>query len=205
LYRCTCSDDWTTFIFTDNFTISKRLPYFWDGRLNYTNPSIWGIRNTNWRDFGIEWCMARNCDVVDCSPESLKGCFAGTPPHFSDAHIVCEDGTGCGVTAAACISGDRTPLLNCSGNGEIKKRDYRDEYYCECGFSPTEKNGFGGRICNEYKCTEGLNKKFSQFDRRTKTPYYDKSGRIKRGIWQGYCGMLVLSPRRKPGGCSLAR
>jgi hypothetical protein len=187
---CSCSIGWTTFLYTSNSTITKRIPYYWDGRNNITNPSIWGITNNNARDFGIDWCMAKDCTVTDCSVDALKGCFPGTPPNFFDRQIICQGG-GCAANAAACVRGEQIPALNCSGNGLIRKRDYRDEYYCDCGYDLIEKNGFGGPLCDRYTCDEGLNKKFSQYDRRTKTPYYDKSGRIKRGLWLGYCGVHI--------------
>jgi hypothetical protein len=106
------------------------------------------------------------------------GCFVGTPPDFADAHKICGANKGCGQNAAACSRGEVTPLLPCSGNGIVQKREYRDEYFCECGLPVVElnattdvslllKNGFGGEKCNQYTCNEGLGE-FSLYDKKTK-------------------------------------
>jgi hypothetical protein len=188
---CLCSPGWVTFIFTDEITKNKRVPYYWDGRYNLTDPTIWGLRDLNWRDFSGEWCTARDCSVKDCSKDATKGCFTGTPPDFKDAHVLCKDGKSCAANVNDCLTGARTELIECSGNGWARKRDYRDEWYCECGFSETERNGFAGDVCSLYNCPEKLNREFSLYNKKTRSPYFNKHGERMRGKWLGYCGVHI--------------
>jgi hypothetical protein len=141
-----------------------RVPYSYSRRYNVTDPSIWNIVNTNWRDFYGDWCTVKDCNVKDCSIDSLLGCFTGTPPDFKDAEVLCSDLKSCAANTADCVRGNRTSLKLCSGNGRARKRDYRDEWYCECGFTDTERNGFGGPTCSQYTCTEKLNRQFQMVE-----------------------------------------
>lgn len=188
---CLCTREWTTFVFTKEITQGKSLPYYWDGRYNLSDPTIWGLRNTNWRDFSGEWCTAKNCDVVDCSKDAIMGCFTGTPPDFKDSQVMCKDKKSCAANVADCLTGNRTELLECSGNGKAKKKDYRDEWYCECGFTETERNGFGGPTCSLYTCPEKLNREYSMYNKKTRSPYFNKHGERMRGKWLGYCGVNI--------------
>jgi hypothetical protein len=188
---CLCSNGWTTFIFTDLVTRGKSIPYYWDGRYNLTNPTIWGLTNTNWRDFSGDWCVAKDCNIKDCTKTALMGCFSGTPPDFKDRHVLCKDQKSCAANNAQCLLGNRTELIECSGNGKIKKRDYRDEYYCQCGYTETEKNGFGGENCNLYTCNEKLNREFSMYNKKTRSPYFNILGQRMRGKWLGFCGVHI--------------
>jgi hypothetical protein len=63
------------------------------------------------------------------------GCFAGTAANkFQDRQVLCPASSGyggmCGANQQACLGGNVVPAQACSGNGIIRKREYRDEYYC---------------------------------------------------------------------------
>ena len=69
------------------------------------NPTAWGVLSDNARRFGLQWCTARDCGVVDCSPP--MGCFAGTVANnFADKFVKCPSGGPyagmCGQNQQAC-------------------------------------------------------------------------------------------------------
>jgi len=65
----------------------------------------------------------------------------------------------CGATSNACLGNQVTAPQICSGNGILRKRENRDEYYCACGspvsvldnstanvrqITELQSNGYGG-------------------------------------------------------------
>ncbi|MHA1680868.1 MAG: hypothetical protein ACTSUE_07660 [Promethearchaeota archaeon] len=206
---CDCESGFTTFIFTEVFTRAKTTTVLYDVSTDSTNPVLWGLDNTNWRDYSQHWCTARDCDVVDCSAPT--GCLPGSPSlDFADEFVLCSKQSGfggkCGATDSDCVRGNVTDPIPCSGKGITRKRDYREEYYCECGspFSVTADitdvklttelvpNGFGGDLCDVYECDEQLaSLHFSREDPETGGPYRDETGYALPGIWKGFCDVPI--------------
>ncbi|MHA1681163.1 MAG: hypothetical protein ACTSUE_09150 [Promethearchaeota archaeon] len=204
---CKCDSGYKTFIFTEEFTRAKSVTTLLDLSTDSTNPTQFCYPNTNWRDYSTHWCKARDCSVQDCSPP--KGCLPGSPSlNFEDRGVLCSDASGfgghCGATDSACVRGEVTPTVICSGKGIVRIRAYTDpiEYYCECGTESSRTavitdvrqttelfpNGFGGDVCDVYECSEGLGSlHFSTIDPETGGPYFDETGIALPGIWRGYC------------------
>ncbi len=190
---CVCEYGKETFIITERLTGLLSIPYKHtaDG---VTNPIVWGVPNDN--RFVNEWCRARNCSEVDCSPPT--GCYPGSVElDFADKQFECQDyfPGKCVVDVHDCKSGEVTEPLLCSGNGELRKRDYRDEWYCECGsyvhgvFTP---NGFGGTSCQDYFCQDDPKRIYYAHEKpHTKEPFVDANGNVLPGKWLGPCGGLV--------------
>lgn len=202
---CACDRGWMTFILTESFTRTKEVSYYFDQRYNLTDPTRWEV-NDNWNDYRQQ-CNVRDCTVQDCSPP--YGCFAGTPPDFSDKHVMCvgkrlEGNSGfalCAKSPEACARGETYPMMPCSGRGIVRRHDNRDppDYYCECGTpffdtatrtSQLVKNGFGGEKCDVYQCAE-TTIKFSPYDPVTGASYRDFTGARLKGKWIGYCGAHI--------------
>jgi hypothetical protein len=197
-----CDPGWTTFLYTAAFTAGAELPY------DAANPTS-GAFNSNWRDYALQVCTKRDCGVQDCSPPT--GCFAGTPSlNLVDRHVKCSAVSGhpgqCAPNEAMCVRGEVTAPLLCSGNGILRKREYRDEYYCACG-SPASRlvddvskvkqitelvpNGFGGDKCDQYNCAAKTNYYFSTTDPVTGRPYFDNEDVALPGKWLGACGAPI--------------
>ena len=204
---CACNEGWETFLFTDEFTEEKSVPYQivpGEG----TNPTVWGGRpNSNWRTWGPHWCKARDCKKTDCSPP--KGCYPGRPEvDFRDGNFTCSKNSPnpgmCAVDSQSCERGEVSEPLLCSGNGIIRRRSYRDEeYYCECGDVVSDDareitelipNGWGGPRCDQYYCNEPLFRSywFEPYDEIKQGFHLNRDGLPLPGIWKSNdCGAPV--------------
>ena len=193
---CICDSGWTTFIFTEEFSTYATVPYTVNPITGQTNPTVWGGSNNNWRLYSSQWCMAKDCTVVDCSPP--KGCFPGTLAlNFQDALIACPKSSGyygyCATDNLACTQGNVVNMGVCSFNGIAKKRDYRgnginipEEWFCDCN-AP-----WGGDACNQYYCTENLNTiYYSTYNPDTHTFWKDQYGGNLPGIYQAPCNSIA--------------
>ena len=198
-----CDKDHVTFLYSANFSADASAPY------NYANPTQWGIRNTNWRDFGGLWCLEKNCTGGACGPP--VGCFPGTPDlAFKDALHPCSASSGnpglCGTSEQACKAGVTFPMLVCSGKGILQLREGRDEYYCACGdpasilnsnisavheVTQLTPNGFGGDSCSNYACPIQNQLYFSSINPLTNSPYLNSHGQTLPGLWLGACGAPI--------------
>jgi hypothetical protein len=191
---CQCNRGKETFVLTEALTDIIRIPYKHSGK--HTNPVAWGFPNNN-RYVG-EWCRARNCSETDCSPP--YGCFPGSPElSFQDREIECPEPFFQGKCARdihSCREGVVTEPRLCSGNGDLRKRDYRDrEYYCECGSwvnSVFKPNGFGGTKCHEYSCQDDPTRiYFARKQPNTQENFFDINNNPLMGKWLGPCGASV--------------
>lgn len=190
---CKCPYGVSTFIVTDDLTDKLSVAYAHEGSVMQV---VWGEENDN-RYVG-EWCKARNCSEVDCSPP--YGCFPGSKLlDFADREIKCPGPTNegkCALDVHDCRIGRVTLPLPCSGNGELRRRDYReDEWYCECGnevdgvFRP---NGFGGTSCQDYSCQDDPDQIwYSRQISLTQETYKDINNLPLPGKWIGPCGATV--------------
>ncbi len=199
---CECNEGTETFHLTPENTAVVDVPYYnVDGD---TNPIRWGIPNPS---IVFQRCNARNCTEVDCS--APYGCFAGTVErNFLDKRVTCDKASGhpgmCATDHAACARGDVESPKVCSGNGILRKVDYRDEWICVCGTPKSkisddpretvelEPNGYGGPRCSDYYCPDDPTLiYFSWVDPDTGTFYKDVEGNSLPGIWKGPCGAPV--------------
>jgi hypothetical protein len=194
---CECNRGHSTFLYNTAFSKGVAVPY------DASNPALWGVFNTNWRDYGSKVCAARDCSILDCSPP--KGCFPGSPSlSLADKHVICAGNINkgkCAITAAFCET-NATAMLVCSGKGILRKHDDKDEYYCACGDpvsniaqDPTTiaelvPNGFGGRDCSQYYCTTSTIY-FSIQDPLTGKAYRDMHDLPLPGKWIGACGAPI--------------
>lgn len=190
---CKCPFGVSTFIITGDLTAKLNVPYAHVDDI--TQPVIWGEENDN-RYVG-EWCKARNCSEVDCTPP--YGCFPGSKLlNFADREIQCPGPINegkCALDVHDCRIGKVTLPKPCSGNGELRQRDYREEWYCECGsevdgvFRP---NGFGGVHCQDYSCQDDPDKIwYSRQISLTQETYKDINNLPLPGKWIGPCGATV--------------
>lgn len=187
---CDCVFGRESFIVTADLTKALTSPYG-------TNPARWGQENNN--RYVSEWCKARNCSEVDCSPP--VGCFPGTPSlDYRDRHVECPATFKCAVDLSSCVAGEVTEPMECSGNGVSRQRDYRpDEWYCECGhvvhgvFRP---NGWGGRQCQDYACQDDPHRiYYSRHEPLTLERYKDRNGYPLPGKYIGPCeGPIGANP-----------
>lgn len=75
-----------------------RWPYTYSARIGGPDPTLWEL-NFNWRDFGQNWCTARDCSQVDCT--APFACYPGTEElGFADRLVPCQDATGVGGKCA---------------------------------------------------------------------------------------------------------
>lgn len=195
---CECDSETETWVVNEHITKIARFPY------NAANPIQWGKRNPT--EFANVQCNARNCSVVDCSPPVT--CFAGTPALFlADRLIACDEQSGhygfCGVDPDSCKRGDVVDPIPCSGNGIMRKVDYRDEWRCECGTPKSNlvnsivdirttpeltPNGFGGFGCSQYTCSEQKSVYFQRQNSKDGGVFFDADGLPLPGRWFGPCG-----------------
>lgn len=191
---CECPEGKMTFIITQALTDQLAVPYFHVG--SATNPSRWGIPNNN--GFVNAWCRARNCSAVDCTPP--RGCFPGNPLLLGeDRQTTCiapHSEGWCANDQSDCIAGIVSEPLVCSGNGELRRRDYRaEEYYCACGSyvnSVWTQNGYGGEACGDYFCQDDPSRVYYERNTQfTNLPFYDINGDRLPGKWHGPCGAAM--------------
>lgn len=204
---CICEAGWETFVLTKRLSQAAAIPYA--SKDGESDPTAWTTPDPIWFDTAV--CGARNCTTVDCSPP--YGCFVGTQSlAFADRNITCDASTGhrgmCAFDSAACRRGDVAPPIPCSGNGILRKRDYKDEWYCECGSprsvlkkatdqdvretSELVPNGFAGPRCDQYFCQEDLGKIWLQrTNPRTNLPYVGSDGVSLPYKWRGPCDAPV--------------
>jgi hypothetical protein len=162
---CDCYPGWRTIIVNERITESAKFPYF--SSLGIPNPTVWEL-NDNWRRYGLNWCVARDCSNNGCAPPIA--CFPGTPgKDFADRLVQCAPTTGrgnrCAPSQGDCAAGINIQYpITCGGNGIPKIKDFTGEYYCHCGkpISPLanitqitqitdlQKNGWGGPACDQY-------------------------------------------------------
>lgn len=203
---CVCASGKETFVLTDHLSLAVSIPYAsTDG---VSDPTDWAQPDPVWYSTAV--CQARNCTAVDCSPP--YGCFVGSLNlEFADRMIACDAASGhkgmCAPDAAACRRGAVSEPILCSGNGVLRKRDYRDEWYCECG-SPRSvlikdtsavretseliPNGFGGPRCDQYYCQDAADNFWIQrTDPRTNLPFVGSDGVTLPYKWKGPCGAPV--------------
>lgn len=162
-----CDPGWRSFSITEEFSERLRWPYTYSGQIGGPDPTVWAI-NFNWRDYGQNWCTARDCTQVDCT--APLQCFPGTPElDFADKLVPCGTDTGvlgkCARSQQACR--ERVALadpLVCGGNGIPRVKDFTGEEYCACGepisetqviqnltsIAQLQSNGFGGPTCGQY-------------------------------------------------------
>lgn len=186
---CRCGFGKETFIITPELTSHLEVPYAHE--FGKTTPARWGIDNDN--RYVDEWCRARNCSEVDCSPP--RGCFPGSVYlDFKDAQFECRSAPNKGMCANDvhdCARGLVVEPLICSGNGEPRKRDYRDEYYCECGTrvgSEFISNGFGGTRCQDFQCQDDPTRiYYARHPKHTLDSFKDVNGNALPGRWIGPC------------------
>jgi hypothetical protein len=203
---CACASEWETFVLTNRLSQSVAVPYA--SKDGVSDPTAWTTPDSVWSHTAM--CQARNCTTSDCSPP--YGCFVGTVTlNFADRNVTCDVNSGhrgmCAIDQAACRRGEVSLPIPCSGNGILRKRDYKDEWYCECG-SPrsllisdasqlretTEliPNGFGGPRCEQYLCQDDASKIwFQRTDPRTNKPYVGSDGIPLPGKWRGPCDAPV--------------
>lgn len=191
---CQCPYGYESWFINEELTLKGIVPYPHKGEIMQT--TVWGEEDDN--QFVSEWCRARNCSEVDCSPP--MGCFPGTPElDFKDRYRECPGPTNkgmCGLTIFECREGNVIPPQVCSGNGELRQRDYRkDEWYCECGSIKDgvfQANGFGGRHCQHYYCEDNPNIiYFSRHHPFTLELYRDINGYPLPGKWIGPCQTTI--------------
>lgn len=201
---CECDSGRETFVLTDRVSRAISIPYA--SRNGVSDPTWWNEPDPV--DYSSAVCLARNCSAVDCS--APFGCFPGTSAlKFADKHVFCDARSGhpgkCALNAAACLRGEVTPTIPCSGKGILRKRDYREEWYCECGdprspLVPDSSlvretvelipNGFGGERCDRYYCTS-TDYWLQRTNPQTKSAYIGNDGSRLPFIWKGPCGAPV--------------
>ena len=190
---CECPRGEETWVINQELTDKVVVPY--RHVKNIMQTTVWGEEDDN--RFVSLWCRARNCSEVDCSPP--HGCFPGTPSlNFKDRLRECPGPTNkgmCALTIHECRTGVVSAPQYCSGNGELRKRDYREEWYCECGstvdgiFKP---NGYGGSRCQDYSCQDDPNIiYFARQQPYTLDEYLDINNLPLPGKWIGPCGATV--------------
>ncbi len=184
---CRCDQGRETFVITHELTQRAVQPYG-------PNPSRWGHENTN--EFASAWCQARNCSSTDCSPP--MGCFPGTPLLlFEDKWMECVDPPNmCAKDIHGCRAGETESPRVCSGNGELRLRDYHDnEWYCACGSyvdGVFRSNGYGGSACQDYSCQDDVRRIwFARHVPLTLERFEDRNGIALPGRWMGPCGAIV--------------
>jgi hypothetical protein len=199
---CKCDYGWKTFILTEEFTRSKRVPYL-TNEAGVTNPTAWGIQNRNSYFWSYQYCAVRNCEEVDCSPP--VGCFVGTEKQgYKDALVECPNTGMCAIDIPACERGELVPKLICSGNGLPRKRDYREnEWYCQCGTPKStiteeitestqlESNGWGGVNCGLYFCSDPNVIWWSPYNEVDNDYWRTPLNEALPGKWIGPCGAVV--------------
>ncbi len=197
---CRCKSGWETFVLTDRLSSAVSVPYA--STNGVSEPTEWTRPDPLWYDTAS--CRVRNCSAVDCDPP--YGCFVGTLTlSFADKMVACDSASGhkgmCALDAAACKRGDVSAPILCSGNGILRKRDYRDEWYCECGSprsllikdardvretSELVPNGFGGPRCDQYYSQDDQSKIWLQrTDPRTNLPFVGSDGLPLPFKWRG--------------------
>lgn len=201
---CDCNEGWATFALTDRVSRVFAIPYASNAETGASEPTRTDVRDDVWSHAVA--CKARNCTSVDCAPP--YGCFAGTPAlGFADKNATCTAATGyeglCSFDLAACKRGLVSLPIPCSGNGVLRKRDYKDEWYCACGeprsvlVQSAERvretvelvpNGFGGPRCDQYECQDDAKLVwFQRTDPQTNLPYLGSDGIPLPGKWRGPC------------------
>ena len=199
---CQCEPERETWVLNPTITEIARVPYYTiDG---VTNPIQWGKPNPT--QYSAFQCLSRNCSVVDCGPP--VSCYAGDPLlRLGDKLIPCGVPSNhygwCGRDLDACNRGDVVPPVTCSGNGILRKVDYREEWYCACGtpksnlvnsiddiktITELTPNGFGGFACSQYYCTDQTGVYFSRKRKEDGGSYIDADGLPLPGRWIGSCG-----------------
>ena len=203
---CECEPGWRTFTVSESFTEGIDTPYEFDFREGETDPTRWLV-NYNWRNYGLNWCSARDCRQ-EGSCDIGYGCFLGTTDlGLGDALVECQNlgGRKCAPSTADCRARTRLQdVLPCSGKGIPREKDFTGGVYCHCGdpidpfmdirnitsISQLKKNGFGGPTCSHNSVPDST-PVWSSWDWEHDRAYLNSDLEDLPGKWVGFQGAHV--------------